>query len=116
MPGTNESVTFGLKTPDGAWEIRKKYKTLRWAEPNAPRDADPIGYQLDVELLFKNLNSKEQSLVYDFEGPVGVPLENAEHTSKFRDVKYGIREASGSLVTGAVTIGDLIKAANIKFE
>ncbi len=108
--GVKSAVTFGLKTPDGVWEIRKKYEARRWADTNVSRDADPTGYQLAMHLQFKNLSTKDETLVYDLQGPVGVPLENKEHTSKFRDVKFGFREPDGDLVTNALTIGELIKA------
>lgn len=106
---TKKSVTFGLKTPDGQWELRKKYDVRRWDKPEPQRDDDPLGYQLAVKLSFKNLASKEQTVVYDLQGPAGLPLENAENASKFRDVKFGIRELDGDLTTGAVVATALVK-------
>lgn len=108
--GVNSSVTFSIKTPDARWELRKKYEVLSWSNPEARRDEDPTGYQLAVQFTFKNLSTKEQSLAYDLQGPVGVPLENAEHTSKYRDLKYGFRDANGKLTTNAITTAELIKA------
>lgn len=105
-----QSATFQLKSPDGNWELRKKYEVLRWADAKAAsRDTDPTGYELSLQLSFKNLTDKAQSLVYDLQGPVGVPLENAEHTSKFRDVKFGFRGKDGALTTNALTVGELVK-------
>jgi len=108
--GGNSSVTFSFKTPDARWELRKKYEVQSWTKPDALRDEDPAGYQLAVQLTFKNLLTKEQTLAYDLQGPVGVPLENAEHTSKYRDVKYGFRDANGNLTTNAITTAELVKA------
>ncbi len=108
--GAPKSVTFGFKTPDGVWELRKKYEVRRWEKADANRDEDPIGYQLAVQLSFKNLSSKELTVVYDLQGPAGLPLENAENASKFRDVKFGIREQDGSLVTNAVASAAIVKA------
>lgn len=108
--GINSAVTFSFKTPDGRWELRKKYEVQRWSKADAPRDEDPAGYQLAVQLIFKNLLTKEQTLAYDLQGPVGVPLENAEHTSKYRDVKYGFRDANGTITTNAITTAEVVKA------
>ncbi len=108
--GVNSAVTFSFKTPDGRWELRKKYELQRWSKVDAPRDEDPAGYQLAVQLTFKNLMTKEQTLAYDLQGPIGVPLENAEHTSKYRDVKFGFRDANGKLTTSALTTAEVVKA------
>lgn len=105
-----QSATFRLKTPDGRWELQKKYELLRWKDETASREVDPTGYQLSVQLSFKNLTANAQSLMYQLQGPAGVPLENAEHTTKFRDVKFGFRAKDGSLKTSALTISELIKA------
>ncbi len=107
--GVPKSVTFGFKTPDGVWELRKKYEVRRWEKADANRDEGPTGYQLAVQLSFKNLSSKELTVVYDLQGPAGLPLENAENASKFRDVKFGIREQDGSLTTNAVTSAAIVK-------
>lgn len=107
--GVPKSVTFGIKTPDGVWELLKKYEVRRWEKADANRNEDPTGYQLTVQLSFKNLSSKELTVVYDLQGPAGLPLENAENASKFRDVKFGIREQDGSLVTNAVTSAAIVK-------
>ena len=110
VKGVNASATFSFMTPDGRWELRKKFALLRWENAIPSRDDDPAGYQLAMQLSFKNLSNDEQTVVYDLQGPVGVPLENAEHTSKYRDVKYGFRNASGNFTTGAVTTGEVVKA------
>ena len=107
--GIKKGVTFGLKTPDGTWELRKKYEVRRWENVNANRNEDPTGYQLAAQLSFKNLSSKELTVVYDLQGPAGLPLENAENASKFRDVKVGIREQGGGLTTVAVASTQMVK-------
>ena len=108
--GINSAVTFSFKTPDGRWELLKKYELQRWSKADAHRDEDPAGYQLAVQLTFKNLSTAEQTLVYDLQGPVGVPLENADHTSKYRDVKFGFRDTRGGLTTSALTTAEVVKA------
>lgn len=110
--GTTNSVTFSLKTPDGIWELRKKYDVRRWEKADAHRDEDPTGYELDMQLSFRNLSSRARPLIYDLQGPAGLPLENAENASKFRDVKFGFRENDGDLVTGAKTSHDVVKESD----
>ena len=108
--GPSKSVTFGLKSPDGVWELRKKYELRRWEKADAHRDEDATGYELDMQLSFRNLSSRARPLIYDLQGPAGLPLENAENASKFRDVKFGFREKDGDLVTGAQTTHEIVKA------
>ncbi len=110
--GTSKSVTFGLKSPDGVWELRKKYELRRWEKADALRDEDATGYELDMQLSFRNLSSRARPLIYDLQGPAGLPLENAENASKFRDVKFGFREKDGDLVTGAQTSHEIVKAVD----
>jgi YidC/Oxa1 family membrane protein insertase len=108
--GNSKSVTFGFKSPDGVWELRKKYDIRRWEKADASRDKDPTGYELDLQLSFRNLSSRARPLIYDLQGPAGLPLENAENASKLRDVKFGFRERDGDLVTGAQTSHEIVKA------
>lgn len=107
--GIPKGVTFGVKTPDGVWQLLKKYEVRRWEKADAKRDEDPTGYQLAMQLIFKNLSSKEHTVVYDLQGPAGLPLENAENASKFRDVKVGFREQDGGLTPVAVAAAKLVK-------
>jgi YidC/Oxa1 family membrane protein insertase len=108
--GTTRSVTFGLTSPDGKWEIRKKYAVRRWENAKLSIDEDPAGYLLDLQITFQNLSAEDNTIAYDLQGPVGLPLENAENASKFRDVKFGLRDRDGHLVTNTVTVGDIVKA------
>ncbi|HLQ46360.1 MAG TPA: hypothetical protein VK137_16570, partial [Planctomycetaceae bacterium] len=69
VKGVNASATFSVKTPDGRWELRKKYELFRWENAIASRDDDPSGYQLAMQLSFRNLSNDEQTIVYDLQGP-----------------------------------------------
>ena len=40
-------------------------------------------------LTVRNRSDQAQSVVYGMQGPVGVRLENEEHTRKFREIKVG---------------------------
>lgn len=113
---TKRSVTFGVKTPDGQWQLRKTYEVRRWEKPDANRDEDPAGYQIAMLLSFKNLSSKDQTVVYDLQGPAGLPLENAENASKFRDVKFGFREQDGDLITNSLATRDIVRAFDAQLK
>ncbi|MFM9966067.1 MAG: membrane protein insertase YidC [Planctomycetaceae bacterium] len=108
--GCSKSVTFAMKSPDGVWELRKKYEIRRWEKADAHRDEDPTGYELVMQMGFRNLSSRARQLIYDLQGPAGLPLENAENAAKFRDAKYGFREKDGDLVTVATATREIVRA------
>jgi YidC/Oxa1 family membrane protein insertase len=101
-PGVNSAVTFRYPSPDGKLEVVKRY-SLNKVEAEDPtsievRDSDSLGYQLVFELIIRNLGDRAQDLSYLLQGPVGVPLENAPNTRKYRDVKMGYFRADDEMV------------------
>ena len=93
------SVTFRLQTPDGRWELAKHFKLekLTAEELKQPHVRDTLarGYQLRLTVTVKNLSPKPQELSYTLRGPVGVPLEDADNTYKYRDVRMGFVDEDG---------------------
>jgi len=94
-PKINTSVVFRIISPDKTLEVRKRYELFK-AEPleeEGEKEVNPdtatVGYELKCDLIFKNLSDTDQTLVYQLQGPVGLPLENADNTRKFRDVRVG---------------------------
>lgn len=79
----NESVTFRYPSPDGSLEVLKSYR-LEQGDPGTVDDA-PQGYLLDFEITVRNISSETVETAYLLQGPVGVPLENAENTRSFRE-------------------------------
>ena len=92
------AVTLLYRSPDGGLEVRKRYSLeklkIAAGDPEHIRDTDPAGYQLFMDLSVKNLGSKPQTVAYELQGPVGVPLENVENSYRFRDIKIGFLDES----------------------
>ncbi len=84
VPGSlsESGVTYRF-VADGV-EVLKRFELTK-SDPAKP-DTEKSAYQLGLVLTIKNLGDKEETLRYQLQGPVGLPLENAENTSKYRDV------------------------------
>ncbi len=80
-------VTFRYPSPDGKLEVLKTYELLD-GNPEQ-RDSDPNGYCLEVSLQFRNLAERSVELDYELQGPVGIPLENAENTRRHLAIQAG---------------------------
>jgi YidC/Oxa1 family membrane protein insertase len=97
-----DSVTFRLKSPDGIWEITKRFelKELSDDELKQPdvRDNFAEGYSLKLTITLKNLSSDDRETRYTLQGPVGVPLEDPDNTYKYRDIRMGFLRDDGSAV------------------
>jgi YidC/Oxa1 family membrane protein insertase len=87
-------VVFRYPSPDGLWEARKTF-TLKSGAGIDPT-AQPDGYLLDVSLTFRHLSGGDARFTYDLQGPVGLPLENAENTRTFQAVKSGTLQGDTS--------------------
>ncbi len=106
-----------VETPDGKLEIRKRYALTRVAKQGGElaeaRDTDALGYQLQFELTLKNLGAQAQAVSYTLQGPVGLPLENAENTRMFRKLEMGFFDSETGEVTGSsMTAAAVAKAAD----
>ncbi len=80
-------VTFRYPSPDGRLELLKTYELLE-GDPSR-KDSDPNGYCLKVSLQFRNLSDRDIELAYELQGPVGIPLENAENTRRYLAIQAG---------------------------
>ncbi len=83
--GTNETVTFQLKSPDSSLAVRKTYTLHKGNEQD--RDEDAQGYLLDLDIEFENLKDVELKQTYKLQGPVGLPLENVANTRNYIEIK-----------------------------
>ncbi len=95
VEGVLSAVTLRYKSPDGTFEVLKKYE-LKPGSPDPARaatederDSLPQGYLLHLTTTFKNVSTSAIKAQYIMQGPVGLPLENADNTRKFRDVRMG---------------------------
>jgi YidC/Oxa1 family membrane protein insertase len=111
--GHNTSVEFTLKAPDGTVELFKRYgvRQVKNGGSTVVRDTQYEGYLVDLTVGFRNLTDAPQTLAYSLQGPVGLPLENREHTSKFRDLELGFLDADGGLNTASLPVGDVTEMA-----
>jgi len=80
-------VTFRYPSPDGRLELLKTYELLE-GDPSR-KDSDPNGYCLNASLQFRNLSDRDIDLEYELQGPVGIPLENAENTRRYLAIQAG---------------------------
>jgi len=106
--GVNRKAVFSLTAPDGSVEVRKTY-TLNKVEgggSSVARDTKPEGYVLRVDLAFRNLTAEPRTIAYTLQGPEGLPLENEEHTSKYRELELGFLDEEGELNASVMTAAD----------
>lgn len=112
--GTVSGCTFAIKSPDGKFELRKKFQLNRIPaerlQEKAVRDIEPLAYQLDVALQIRNTSSSEQVAEYVLQGPAGLPLEYPETTRKYRDIKAGFLTDRGGLAPLTMTAIEIVKA------
>ncbi|MBT6496820.1 MAG: membrane protein insertase YidC, partial [Planctomycetaceae bacterium] len=91
--GFNSSVTYRYVSPDGKLEVQKKYALetvdVGDRDPRKVRDSETRGYQLKFDVTIINHDDKPQEANYVLQGPVGLPLENIQHTSIYRSVRNG---------------------------
>ena len=122
--GFNSSVTFRYVSPDGKLEVQKKYGLERIdvgdRDPRKVRDSETRGYQLKFDVTIINHDDKPQEANYVLQGPVGLPLENKQHTSIYRSVRNGnFEEGQKEIILAdrdvellSITAADVAEKAN----
>ncbi len=85
-PDDQSQAVFQIRSPDGRLEIRKTYKLHKVGKEEDAEEAQ--AYTIGFDLSVKNLSDKPEMVNYVLQGPVGIPLENAETTRKYRDVQF----------------------------
>ncbi|MEY3175491.1 MAG: Oxa1Ec [Planctomycetota bacterium] len=87
---TAATVAFEYDSPDGNLRLRKTYSLPRSQLTGPQLDEawqnDPTLFTVSVNLELINLSTVPREVSYELQGPVGLLLENAEHTSKYRDL------------------------------
>lgn len=110
-----QSVRLGLMAPDGSLEIQKEFGLKKYPVPENMsfrefRDTDQAGYMVQFSIQLINHSQEAQKLDYHLLGPVGIPLENADNTRKFRDVRIGfLEDDSLSINTQTMLASDIIE-------
>ena len=119
-PKIIQSVRLGLMAPDGSLEIQKEFGLKKYPVPESMnfrefRDTDQAGYLVHFAIKLINHSDEAQKLDYHLLGPVGIPLENADNTRKFRDVRIGfLEDDSLSINTVTMYAPDIIENVNAK--
>ncbi|MCR9200601.1 MAG: membrane protein insertase YidC [Planctomycetaceae bacterium] len=87
---TAEAV-FDYTSPDGQLKVTKAYrlKQVEVTEANSQQElrSNAGAYTIEVELTVANLGQSATEVTYEIQGPVGVVMENKDHTRKYRDIK-----------------------------
>jgi YidC/Oxa1 family membrane protein insertase len=86
-----DAVAFRLATQVPGFEIVKRY-AVKPLPPDATHETEGPGYLIDCSITLKNTTEGVSTWSYELQGPVGMPLENADNTTKWRDVAAGFRE------------------------
>ena len=108
------AATFRFKSPDGIWELTKRFELTQLTHDELKQDNISRtlvqGYKLNLTISIRNLSSQDQQLSYTLQGPVGVPLEDAENSYKYRDVRMGfLRDDGVSLDENKLSAAETVK-------
>ena len=99
------SATFEYQAPDQSLIVRKTYTLprldLTGKELEEAWREEASFYTLQVAIEMTNLSDKPKSVEYEIQGPVGVLLENLEHTSKYRDIHIEFMDGTKGVTTAA---------------
>lgn len=102
------SAVFEYVAPDGTLRIRKTYTlpklNLNGKELEQAWREDASFYTLQVAIEMTNLSDQAKTVEYEMQGPVGVLLENQEHTSKYRDIHVEFIDGTKGVTTPAGTV------------
>ncbi len=112
---TDSVAEFRLVAPDGSLEVVKRYELKKpdaeaAAKPKA-RDQLDEGYELVLTMRLRNLQAQGQEVSYFVQGPVNLPLEDAENSSKFRDIRMAFLEADGDIHRGQLSATEVVDNA-----
>lgn len=115
LPGTNSAVTYRFVSPDKKLEIRKRYALQKVAGDSAShdvRDTNHSGYMLNATVSLKNLDTVAHTVDYRLQGPVGLPLENREHTSRYRSIQVGFLNDDESVEPKVIAAKAVVEASD----
>ena len=110
------SATFRFISPDRNWELTKRFELKQLTHEELKQDnigkTLVEGYELSLKFTVKNLTDQEQTFSYVLQGPVGVPLEDADNSYKYRDVRMGFLGEDGtSLNESKLSAAETVKKA-----
>lgn len=106
-----DHATFAFESPDHTLRVTKTYRVTQVAgTPPELKEAflnTPAGFTIQLDLTVSNLSTKPRSVSYELQGPVGIVLENDEHTRKYRDIKIEFDDEDDPVTLGGQAVDEL---------
>lgn len=107
----SNSAVFSFTAPDNSLKIAKTYRVTRIeGTPQELKQAflnNSDGYTIQMDLTVTNLSDQPQNVVYELQGPVGIVLENTEHTRKYVDIKIEFKDDDDPVTLGVSAVDEL---------
>jgi YidC/Oxa1 family membrane protein insertase len=104
----SSSVVYEYDAPDGSLRVRKTYSLPRLKisgqELEEALRSNPSLYTVNVNMEIINLSENPRTVDYEIQGPVGLLLENEEHTSKYRDIHVEFVGGAKAVTLAASTV------------
>lgn len=114
------SATFEYQAPDQSLIVRKTYTLprldLTGKELEQAWRENASFYTLQVAIEMTNLSDKPTTVEYEIQGPVGVLLENQEHTSKYRDIHIEFMDGTKGFTTAAGAVKKFADTIEVEEE
>jgi len=105
-------VTYTFTSPDGLLKVSKRYwlqrVDLAGRKLQDAQDGESKGYELKFSLTIENLDSRPRTVSYKLQGPVGVPLENADNARVHRGIVTGFVQGDGSIKSSRLTAEEVV--------
>ncbi len=115
QPQIVRQVVFAATHPDGKLILRKKFSLEKVAPGNQKasqvQDQQPTGFILNLEISISNSGDKSREIQYVLQGPVGLPLENADNTRKYRDIRVGFLDEVSNVEAKTITASTIVEDA-----
>ncbi|MEX0728811.1 MAG: YidC/Oxa1 family insertase periplasmic-domain containing protein [Planctomycetaceae bacterium] len=106
LPEVVNKAVFAARHPKSKLVLRKAYTVekvpLEGRNPEVVQDVSTAGFLVKLDISIENLGEEPRELFYTLQGPVGLPLENADNTRKYRDIRAGIVD-DGSIEAKSLT-------------
>lgn len=108
------SAIFEYDAPDGTLRVRKSFTlpkvALKGAELEEAWRTNPQFYTVQIAVEVINLTDTPRKVGYEIQGPVGLLLENREHTVKYRDIQLEFLGGIKPATLGPKAVKDLCDA------
>ncbi|MFN0195383.1 MAG: YidC/Oxa1 family insertase periplasmic-domain containing protein [Planctomycetaceae bacterium] len=115
QPQIVRQVVFAATHPDGKLVLRKTFSLekvpLESLKPGQVQDQQYAGFLLKLEISISNSGDKPREVQYVLQGPVGLPLENADNTRKYRDIRVAFFDEEGGVEAKTIATATIVEDA-----